>query len=183
MIYLVLYVVIGIGTTAIFLWSNDFDLKDLLKSRDETRWKRIARTIILPLTAIIIVVSVWPVFAVTEAKEHYDERRRLAERNRTFEVHLRDLGESLSVADVEKREVVADPLGATPHLAFGHLNAAWTKFKGGITHEDHLRPFDAVWTSPTWQKERRTGYACVHRRKVTRYFFTQIVEVQAEQFP
>lgn len=179
--YVSAYIATGTVTLVVFLWLNDFALKDLFKLQKETRWKRIIRTVIWPLTGCVIVISVWPVFTGIEVKEYFDERRRLVERNRVFEVQLKDLGEPLSVADMEAKEVVIDPLGAVPGLAFGHLNPAWTKFKQGIAFEDRLCPFDAVWTSPTWRKERRTGYARVRGKKIKGFFVAQIIEIPKDQ--
>jgi hypothetical protein len=178
--YVLGYIAIGVVTLAVYLRLNYFDLKNLLKLQEETRWERIRRTVMFPVIVIVIVISGWPFFAVMETKEYFDKRRRLVERNRVFEVQLKDLGEPLSVADMEAKEVVIDPLGAVPGLAFGHLNPAWTKFKHGIAFEDRLCPFDAVWTSPTWRKERRTGYARVRGKKIKGFFVSQIIEIPKE---
>ncbi|WVM93015.1 hypothetical protein ULG90_02285 [Halopseudomonas pachastrellae] len=45
-----------------------------------------------------------------------------------FAVTEDHLLESLTVAEIEARERVADPLGAVPDLPFGHLNTAWQEF-------------------------------------------------------
>lgn len=184
-IYAYGYTALGLVTVVAFLWWNDFDLKDWLKWRkEEAQRSHLWRTVIVPLAVITFLIAIWPVVVVIVAYQYFGEgvgnRRQpsglqLASGERPSEVRLCDLGTPLSVADLEAKEVVVDPLGAAPAVAFGHLNPAWIKFRKGIAPEDQLQPFDVIWESSRFFTERRTGYARVRGNHILSLFVTQIV--------
>ena len=68
------------------------------------------------------------------------------------------LVERLTVAQIEAREMVSDPLGAVPALAFGHLNAVWVEFVSKLRAGDEIWAFTAQWRSRWIGDEVRSGY-------------------------
>jgi hypothetical protein len=74
--------------------------------------------------------------------------------------------QTITIEEVEQRERVFDPMGAVPDLPFGHLNAAWQKFRDG------LEPQDVIWTFSAhlqikWQGEETiTGYLAVCNNRI-----------------
>ena len=78
-----------------------------------------------------------------------------------FAVKRADLLENLTVAQIEARERVQDPLAAVPDLPFGHLNAAWKVFLAGCHPGDKLWSFSASWTGDWGDEEQREGYVRV----------------------
>ena len=89
-----------------------------------------------------------------------------------FRVTREHLLRETTVEEIEKEEIVSDPLGAVPPLPFGHLNAAWLRFKS------RLAPGDVVWRLSAHGKEGwgapqvREGYAIVRTDSVGAHFET-----------
>ena len=80
---------------------------------------------------------------------------------RVFAVKRADLLEKLTVAQIEARERVQDPLGAVPDLPFGHLHAAWQVFLAECQPGDKLWSFSARWPGDWRGEEQREGYVRV----------------------
>ena len=74
--------------------------------------------------------------------------------------------------EVEKREVVIDPLRAAPEMPFGHLNAAWREFLKGHSDSGELWSFSARWQTTWGQKELRSGYVLVENGSPGAHFLT-----------
>jgi hypothetical protein len=66
----------------------------------------------------------------------------------------------MSIAEVEQAEQYSDPLGRSPTLPFGHLNAAWQRFLAGKPVGAELWAFQDPWTY------RTNGYAWVRLGKI-----------------
>ena len=81
--------------------------------------------------------------------------------NREFAVEPVHLQAWLTLEEIEAREMVDDPLGAVPHVPFGHLNAAWRTFLESRANGDELWSFTAQWQTWLLQPELRSGYALV----------------------
>ena len=64
----------------------------------------------------------------------------------------------MTVEEIEIAEAVSDPLGAVPPLPFGHLNAAWSRFKSGLVQGDTIWRFAAQWDGEWGTPEIREGY-------------------------
>ncbi|MED5493010.1 MAG: hypothetical protein VYD45_12935 [Pseudomonadota bacterium] len=79
--------------------------------------------------------------------------------------------ELLTVAEIEARERVFDPLGTVPDLPFGHLNTAWQDFLVQCEEGAEFRQFAADWDSG-WCRERREGYVEIVQGQPGRFFMT-----------
>lgn len=89
-----------------------------------------------------------------------------------FAVEREHLQERLTVQDIERREVVADPLKAVPELPFGHLNTAWQEFLKGRAEGTELWSFLARWQTTWGRKELRSGYVVVQHEVPGAHFLT-----------
>ncbi len=76
---------------------------------------RILNNVVAPVLAAILVVAVWPVAVYMKIKEMLKKKDGAdAEEGREFAVERQHLLERLTIQEVEKREVVTDPLKAAP---------------------------------------------------------------------
>jgi hypothetical protein len=64
----------------------------------------------------------------------------------------------LSVAEIERREIVQDPLRAVPGLPFGHLHAIWCDLKSIMKPGDDLWSFSTRWEDDWGRPQVREGY-------------------------
>ena len=131
-----------------------------------------------PLWIWILFTAVWPVvlYLFTKArlaaksepsiKSGEDSLSWLEEQAHEYTLTLEDLRERLTVAEIEAREKISDPLSAVPDLPFGHLNVVWRRFL-----DDHVE-FDELWSFSTLRESRelRTGYAKVRDGKPISHF-------------
>ena len=104
----------------------------------------------LPL--ILISSLIWPVLLLLPLLERpFEAAAPIPE----FAVTGDHLLESLTVAEIEARERVSDPLGAVPDLPFGHLNTAWCEFLARNSHQAVLRcPNGRSGTAPSGSETR-----------------------------
>ena len=100
----------------------------------------------------LIVVSVfllfWPLvmlFHFLTLRAHKDRlsynKKRVSELQVRYAPAQADLLEALTIAEIEAREKVHDPMNAVPDLPFGHLHPAWMKFRQGLAPDDVLWSF------------------------------------------
>ncbi len=89
-----------------------------------------------------------------------------------FEVKVQDLVERLRIDEIERREIILDPLGAAPKLPFGHLNAVWRSFLEKYSSNSEIWSFSADWETAWGVHEKRSGYAIVRAGLVQDFFVT-----------
>jgi hypothetical protein len=81
--------------------------------------------------ASIVVVIGWPGLLVWASLKKLRERReRMKEEELTFICKPEHFIRKVSLIEAEQENIITDPLGLTPKLPFGHLNAAWAQFLG-----------------------------------------------------
>lgn len=192
MIYIYGYLGVGVVILAVLFGARRLtesrkpeSLSDLYESVNPDRSKlsyRILRNIIAPLMVAVVVVAVWPVAVYMKLKELLQKTGPTdVAADREFAVEHEHLQEELTSQEIERREVVIDPLKAAPELPFGHLNVAW---KGFLDKEAHgsceLWSFSAPWQTVWGRKELRSGYVMVKDGKPGAYFLTEWRDVQDE---
>ena len=158
MIYLAWYLGIGGVVLVVVYGAHRLDGRDALNSKSELldalhperktlRYRILSGFVAPALTAVAVLVG-WPIAVGLKLKEvlirHLHEPTRKPE---GFVVRETDLERSFTIAEIEERERVVDPLGAVPDLPFGHLNSAWRRFV------DMQGPGDTAWSFST----RRSG--------------------------
>lgn len=102
------------------------------------------------------VLLLWPVLLVLIVW-NWLKRKDAEPVEEQFTVPEAGLIEQLSVAEIERRELVDDPLGGAPRLPFGHLNPVWRKFQESAAPESTLWSFSAVWDR-SWGAQQVEGY-------------------------
>ena len=191
MIYLYWYIGVGVAVLAVVYGAHRLtkekeseSLRDLLDTVNPDRKKlsyRILNNVVAPVLAAILVVAVWPVAVYMKAKEMLQKKDGTEiEKEREFAVERQHLQERLTVQEVERREVVTDPLKAVPELPFGHLNAAWQEFLNGHVDGGELWSFSARWQTTWGRKELRSGYTIVQGGAPGAYFLTVWKDISDE---
>ena len=188
MIYLKLYLVAGVVTLcAVWLqnWASKrrearSAFREMLAELQgkKSLGKRILEDVVVPALAGLLVVAVWPFALVMLVKSELAYRKQAAEiEAKKFAITAEDLGEKLSVDEIEARERIEDPLGAVPDLPFGHLNNSWVAWRDGLDAGVELWSFDAGW-SDYRGPQRITGYVAVRGKKIGPHFvaMTRVID-------
>lgn len=183
MIYLYGYFAIGVAVLVIIFAAHlisqkresEFTrgMKDALYPERKTWRYRLLNTFVVPPLAALLVLAVWPVVFYMKSKEIWGGNSPIPdEPEKKFAVTEGDLLEKLSIPEIEARERIVDPMGAVPNLPFGHLNAAWLKFKTAMEPHDSLSSFSARWL-PGWGREEiLVGYVIVSGDRIGAHFLT-----------
>ncbi|GEM_PF-2966571 len=79
---------------------------------------------------------------------------------------------TLSIAEIEAREMVVDPLNGAPAVPFGHLNAAWRHFKSEHPEQSGFRPF-RVEPGQSDGSDTVSGYASVVGDEIVDEFLSE----------
>lgn len=181
MIYLAWYLTIGLvvlaGATLQYFKEKrqrSESLEGILDILDPSRKKpvnRISNNFLVPLLAGVWIVFGWPVVLILEIKKEFFLKKRssLIEIPK-FEITSEDLLEKFSVAQVEAREYVSDPLGAVPGVAFGFLHETWKSFIKDMTPDEELWSFLVREDGPHGKEKRTAGYVIVRGKEIGRYF-------------
>ncbi len=183
MIYFYWYLGIGVVVLTVVYGAHHLtkekesdSLRELLEAVNPDRKKlsyRILNNIVAPVLAAMLVIAVWPVAVFMKVKEMFQKKESyVSPEEREFAVEREHLLERLAVQEIERREVVADPLKAVPELPFGHLNAAWQEFLQGKPDDAELWSFSARWQTTWGRKELRSGYVVVKDGAPGAHFLT-----------
>ena len=137
-------------------------LLDALHPERKTLRYRILSGFVAPaLTAVAVVVG-WPIAVGLKFKEVLTRRSLASAREpQGFVVRETDLERSFTIAEIEERESVIDPLGAVPELPFGHLNPAWRRFVESRGAGAMVWSFSARRTNTPGREEWCRGYVWV----------------------
>ncbi len=142
-------------------------IQDILEAINPERRKlsyRVLNDVVAPALAGILIVIAWPIALFVKVKEWVrpdDKDKRRDQTEKQFSVDSSHLKERLSVQEIERREMVIDPLHAAPALPFGHLHNTWCTLIEGLTSESELWSFSAIWECGWGARELREGYVVV----------------------
>lgn len=155
-------------------WKNELrDALEATKRASGPSFFSVLDDLVAPIFACLFVIVAWPIALYMKGKDILSngKDRKVPERIE-FAVSPQNLQTELTVAQVEARETVIDPLGAAPMSPFGHLNAVWKDFLDGLAEGDQIWSFSAQW-QPKWgQPELRSGYVLVRHGVPANYFVT-----------
>jgi hypothetical protein len=132
---------------------------------------------IAPLMAAILIVIAWPIAIymkvsdIRKAKELKMEDT-LKEENTKFKIKHSDLIEELTIAEVESREIVYDPLDSVSQAPFGHLNQNWLNFIISASPNFSIWSFSSEWISEWGVTKTLSGYVLVYNSEIGPYFLT-----------
>ena len=188
-----LYWYVGVGVVVLACVYGPYHLKKqkesetlraLLDAVNPDRKKlsyRIVNNVVAPVLTTIFLVALWPIASYMMAKDFFQKKynEELPE-DKKFSLGSEHLLQPLTVEEIEKREIVTDPLRAVPQLPFGHLNAAWGDFLKNREIGSELWSFSARWQTTLGRKELRCGYVSVKDQVPGSYFLTVCKDVSEE---
>ncbi|MGB0834425.1 MAG: hypothetical protein ACPGR2_07900 [Psychrobium sp.] len=107
---------------------------------------------------------VWPYLWYQHVK--YQRRKERA----VFRVEISDLKNKLSIAEIEEKHVISEPLDCVPPQPFGFLNEAWLDFLADANNPENLYYFEKSHGELSLEHHHK-GYAALSSdNKVTQYF-------------
>lgn len=163
-----------------------WDIVAALKRDQMPPFRRVIAKASRFIFALVTFLVVWPLFVVALIFSHFEEKRRsviesvpllipegftdgkctpIADdsfkelQENEFFVSMNDLGQRMSQEEIEQKEIVADPLGAVPHVPFGHLYSIWERFTSELCDADELWTFSTTWRSIFGDGRVKSGYA------------------------
>ena len=86
-------------------------------------------------------------------------------------------GAHVTIDEIERLELVVDPMNAVPNVPFGHLSANWVRMKAEQAPGHKLHRFSTEWTPSPWKREVRSGYVLVRWGAPGKYILTVCREV------
>lgn len=195
MIYLIWYLAVGMVILLVVYISHRLPLNhesgreqeliklthELMASLDHTRktWRDdLLDKIVLPLLAASLILAAWPAVLLMLVKNKLFPYKEKLLPEREFSVARDDLIRQMTIEEIEQQEHVADPMRAVPDIPFGHLNAAWVKFKANLEQQDSVWSFAAQWTPDWGRKEIREGYVILRGDNVGQYFLKSLRELE-----
>lgn len=184
MTYFIAYLALGAVVLGIALISHrranppqsDF-VREMLEAVDpeRTTWRyKLLHRLVAPTLAGALMLVAWPAAVFIKVREMVAPRLVEPELEPAeFCVTREHLLRETTVAEIENEEMVSDPLGAVPPLPFGHLNAAWSRFKSVLAPGDVIWRFSARWDEGWGKSEVREGYVIVRSDGVGPYFVAE----------
>lgn len=135
----------------------------------------LSKTLARYTLTVVITVVLWPLVIPLLIVGEIQERRSwryLEKRERSFAPKIKDLVAQFNIEAIEARELVSDPLGGAPRLAFGHLNPAWHNFIAQLPPDAQLWSYAVVWKSAFGGREQREGYVALSSGQIGLFFET-----------
>ena len=165
-LYLYFYLFFGIIFVAtVYFYHNPVSIKDLINfivSFRESIYKLGYKKIFSDFILFSLMILLWPLLVILKIHNYYENiKYKQKTKEEKFQLKHTDLDQKIDRVEIEKQEMVYDPLCAVPDCPFGHLNGAWLKFCDQLEDGDELWSFDVIWDSTWGTKERYAGYAAV----------------------
>ena len=156
---------------------------------------------IVPTLAFFLVWLVWPVVFVLKFKDIFKKKSQAVEaesdsdlilnrnRNRNsnpnsnsnsnpedleelaFALNDFELTRQVSIEEVERTNLIQDPMEAVPNIPFGHCNARWVVFKDSLQDNETLWEFEST-RSELKGVQAMWGYAVKRDGRVDRFMTT-----------
>ena len=185
MIYVLAYLAVGAVTLGVVLVAHRLTrppqsdlvqavLESLDPARSTLRHKLMYKVVAPALAGVLILVA-WPGAVFIKVREMLAGRADESGNKPApvvFCVSREDLVCEMTVDEIEAAEAVSDPLGAVPPLPFGHLNAAWSRFRSGLAQSDTIWRFASVWEGDWGRPEIREGYVIARGDDLGPYLLT-----------
>lgn len=177
--YFYVYLLLGFMLIlAVLINTNYHTIRDFLKFDEYFKIYKINIEYVLKnlveFFASSFIAVLWPLYIFMQLYYFYDDLRSKKinkQRVSEFELKISDLFDKVDRFEIERREIVYDPLNAAPSIPFGHLNKAWIDFCENIDTQDQLWAFDVVWPSEP-RMQRYAGYAAVRNNNIKFIFCT-----------
>lgn len=177
MISLLLYLGLGALTLGLICVWDHMNKAFAFDQPEENWWLKLLEKVVLPVLFAVFVIAGWPVALFLQLREILHHLKNPPAKQlvfREFSIARGDLGQQVTVEEIEEHESIFDPLGAVPAIPFGHLNAGWLSFKAKLTPHDSIWTFSRQWMNREWKYEERTGYVILRDDRIGSYFLTTI---------
>jgi hypothetical protein len=145
------YLAIGVFTAIIFLLLSYKErpskfTRDVMTALGHGKTiKQYLQDILVYSIATLTIVIGWPGFLIWAAKKKLESTREVKKKDEPqFTCKPQHLVRKVDPIQAEEENMIHDPLGMTPKLPFGHLNASWTNFLAdfGFEEENELWYFE-----------------------------------------
>jgi hypothetical protein len=115
-----------------------------------------------------ITTFIWIKRIIADVQKKYSPETPETYKAPEFEVKIWDLLVPMSLSEIEKNEMVLDPMEAAPCLPFGHLNTEWRKFL------EKTQASDVFWSFSTkWLGNLIEGYVVVRAEGMGPFLITR----------
>jgi hypothetical protein len=161
------------------------DMMNAVNPRREAFLYRVLEDLVVPVLAFFLVWLVWPVVFVLKIRDSFKKRALAAQAEQAaeppaFALNDSELLRQVTVDEVERTNLIHDPLEAVPNIPFGHCNARWVLFKDSLQANETLWEFEST-RSELAGVQAMWGYAVKGEGKVDR-FMTSGWKLRAEVF-
>ena len=175
------------------------DIMKALNPKREAFLYRVLEDVIVPTLAFFLVWLVWPVVFVLKFKDIFKKKSQevvaesdsdlILNRNRNsnpnsnsnsnpedleeiaFALNDFELTRQVSIEEVERTNLIQDPMEAVPNIPFGHCNARWVVFKDSLQDNETLWEFEST-RSELKGVQAMWGYAVKRDGRVDRFMTT-----------
>jgi RNA polymerase-binding transcription factor DksA len=174
------------------------DIMKALNPKREAFLYRVLEDVIVPTLAFFLVWLVWPVVFVLKFKDIFKKKSQAVEadsdsdliphrnRNRNsnsnsnpnpdsddpeelaFALNDFELTRQVTIEEVERTNLIQDPMEAVPNIPFGHCNARWVVFKDSLQDNETLWEFEST-RSELKGVQAMWGYAVKRDGRVDRF--------------
>lgn len=168
------------------------DIMKALNPKREAFLYRVLEDVIVPTLAFFLVWLVWPVVFVLKFKDIFKKKSQevvaesdsdlIPNRNRNpnsnsnpedleelaFALNDFELTRQETIEEVERTNLIQDPMEAVPNIPFGHCNARWVVFKDSLQENETLWEFEST-RSELKGVQAMWGYAVKRDGRVDRF--------------
>ena len=149
------------------------DMMKAINPKREAFLYRMLEDLVVPALAFFLVWFVWPVVFILKIKDGFQKKSLAVEAEQEAEPPAFALNESellrqVTVDEVERTNLIHDPLEAVPNIPFGHCNARWVLFRDSLQANETLWEFEST-RSELAGVQAMWGYAVRGEEKVDRF--------------
>ena len=175
------------------------DIMKALNPKREAFLYRVLEDVIVPTLAFLLVWLVWPVVFVLKFKDIFKKKSQAVVAESDSELILNrhsnsnsnsnsnpdsddleelafalndfELTRQVTIEEVERTNLIQDPMEAVPNIPFGHCNARWETFKDSLQDNETLWEFEST-RSELKGVQAMWGYAVKRDGRVDRFMTT-----------
>jgi hypothetical protein len=149
------------------------DMMNAVNPRREAFLYRVLEDLVVPALAFFLVWLVWPVVFVLKIRDSFKKKALAAQVEQEaeppdFALNDSELLRQVTVDEVERTNLIQDPLEAVPNIPFGHCNARWVLFRESLQANETLWEFEST-RSELAGVQAMWGYAIRVEEKVDRF--------------
>jgi len=149
------------------------DMMNAVNPRREAFLYRVLEDLVVPALAFFLVWLVWPVVFVLKIRDSLKKKALAAQAEQVaeppaFALNDSELLRQVTVDEVERTNLIHDPLEAVPNIPFGHCNARWVLFRDSLQANETLWEFEST-RSELAGVQAMWGYAVRGEGKVDRF--------------